>query len=431
MRDRDLSTTHSIMNPQVDRTKPEAEQAAGEVALHKVGETENHITVRGARMLATLAPYADELTIYPGSDIRPQDGRYALSFAVPMATPGLKFICRDSYSKQRDPFDYPLSSRFDEMDAVAIFDDVEVPKSRVFLDGDTVGLLRGDLRHRLARPHHAPGLHARLREALLRASGSPTCWPNTTGVGALRPHPGEARPASANMVELTRSGLVSAEAGSFLDEGGVWSPDDRPFLALPSVLVTFDPHPAEVVRPGSHPAQLTTLRRKAELVEQLGVDAFCVLPFTLGAVQGAGRRVRARGPGGPAARGRRGGRRELHLRAQGAGQRRAAAPRSASGSGSPWRAPSWSPCRNRRRQEITFSSTYIRACIDAGDVAAAAAALGRPHRLEGIVVRGDGRGHELGFPTANLSTPRFAAVPADGVYACLVPLLNASRPARR
>src|SRR3989475_3608868 len=137
MRDADLSTTHSIMNPQVDRSKPEAEQAPGEVALHKVGETENHITVRGARMLATLAPYADELTIYPGSDIRPQDGDYALSFALPMGTPGLKFICRDSYSKQRSRFDYPLSSRFDEMDAVVIFNDVEVPKERLFLCGDT------------------------------------------------------------------------------------------------------------------------------------------------------------------------------------------------------------------------------------------------------------------------------------------------------
>jgi len=74
--------------------------------------------------------------------------------------------------------------------------------------------------------------------------------------------------------------------------------------------------------------------------------------------------------------------------------------------------------------EITFSSTYIRACIDAGDVAAAQSALGRPHRLEGIVVRGDRRGHELGFPTANLSTPRFAAVPADGVYACWFSFVN-------
>ena len=69
-------------------------------------------------------------------------------------------------------------------------------------------------------------------------------------------------------------------------------------------------------------------------------------------------------------------------------------------------------------EEMVFSSTYIRSCIDAGDVLAAAAALGRPHRLEGIVVRGDGRGRELGYPTANLSPAGYAAVPADGVYAC-------------
>ena len=139
MRDYDLSTTHALMNPQVDRTKAEAEQAMGQVSLHKLADTADGIVVRGARMLATLAPFADELLVYPGSDIRPQDGRYALSFAIPIATPGLKFICRDSYSKQRDRYDYPLSSRFDEMDAVVIFDDVEIPRERVFLDGDTVG----------------------------------------------------------------------------------------------------------------------------------------------------------------------------------------------------------------------------------------------------------------------------------------------------
>jgi riboflavin kinase/FMN adenylyltransferase len=66
---------------------------------------------------------------------------------------------------------------------------------------------------------------------------------------------------------------------------------------------------------------------------------------------------------------------------------------------------------------ITFSSTYIRSCIDAGDVEAAAVALGRPHRVEGVVVHGDRRGRELGFPTANVSTAPFTALPADGVYA--------------
>ncbi len=66
---------------------------------------------------------------------------------------------------------------------------------------------------------------------------------------------------------------------------------------------------------------------------------------------------------------------------------------------------------------MAFSSTYVRSCIDAGDVAAAARALGRDHRIEGIVVRGAGRGRELGYPTANLRLEQYAAVPADGVYA--------------
>jgi riboflavin kinase/FMN adenylyltransferase len=68
-------------------------------------------------------------------------------------------------------------------------------------------------------------------------------------------------------------------------------------------------------------------------------------------------------------------------------------------------------------EETTVSSTYVRACVDAGDVEAAGEALGRPHRVEGIVVRGDARGRDLGYPTANLETTPYAAVPADGIYA--------------
>ncbi|SEP16590.1 riboflavin kinase / FMN adenylyltransferase [Amycolatopsis saalfeldensis] len=201
---------------------------------------------------------------------------------------------------------------------------------------------------------------------------------------------------------------------------------------LPSVLLTFDPHPSEVLRPGSHPAQLTTLRRKAELVESLGIDAFAVLPFTLdlsklspdefvhevlvdrlhtAAVVVGDNFTFGFKAAGDVALLRRLGQRfgfvaygaELQGRSLAEGDRAA--------------------------NDITFSSTYVRSCIDAGDVVAAADALGRPHRLEGIVVRGDGRGHDLGYPTANLSTPRFAAVPADGVYVAW--FTRSSDPGRR
>ena len=72
---------------------------------------------------------------------------------------------------------------------------------------------------------------------------------------------------------------------------------------------------------------------------------------------------------------------------------------------------------HHQSETVTFSSTYIRACVDAGDVVAATEALGRPHRVEGVVVRGDGRGRGLGYPTANVAPPMYSAIPADGVYA--------------
>jgi riboflavin kinase/FMN adenylyltransferase len=66
---------------------------------------------------------------------------------------------------------------------------------------------------------------------------------------------------------------------------------------------------------------------------------------------------------------------------------------------------------------VTISSTYIRACVAAGDMVSAARALGRPHRVDGVVVRGDRRGRDLGYPTANVESPQYTAIPADGVYA--------------
>ena len=187
---------------------------------------------------------------------------------------------------------------------------------------------------------------------------------------------------------------------------------------LPSVVLTFDPHPSEVLRPGSHPAQLTTLPRKAELIEQLGVDVVAVLPFTpelsrLTVDEFVHEILVDR----------------LHVAAVVVGENFTFGAKAAGnvdvlhelgsrfGFATYGSALQGDIVRNGDPVEINFSSTYVRSCIDAGDVAAAAAALGRPHRLEGIVVRGDGRGRKLGFPTANLSTSRFAAVPADGVYA--------------
>jgi riboflavin kinase / FMN adenylyltransferase len=180
---------------------------------------------------------------------------------------------------------------------------------------------------------------------------------------------------------------------------------------VPSVLVTFVPHPSEVVRPGSHPPVLTTIVRRAELVEQLGVDVFLALPFTLefsqlapdefahialverlhasGVVVGENFRFGHKAAGDVALLHRLGAR--FGFSADGVTLLKDGA--------------------------TTLSATYVRSCVQAGDLRGAAAALGRPHRVDGVVERGDQRGRELGFPTANLRTDAWAAVPADGVYA--------------
>ncbi len=182
-------------------------------------------------------------------------------------------------------------------------------------------------------------------------------------------------------------------------------------LGLPAVMMTFDPHPAEVLRPGSHPAELTTLRRRADLAEGLGVDVFCVLPFTLAVaatsaesfvhevlvdqlfacevVVGEDFRFGHKGAGGLDLL------RDLGDRW---GFTADGVPLLSDGS-------------------VKISSTFVRAAVAAGDVRGAARALGREHRVEGVVVHGDGRGTGLGIPTANMAAAPFAAIPADGVYA--------------
>lgn len=134
VRDNDIFLTHAIINPQNDRSKPSYEQKDVFTHLGAVEETPDGLVVRGAKMLATLAPITDEVIIYSFPGFQKGDERYALAFAIPLDTPGLKIICREQMQNgERSLFDHPLASRFEEMDAVLAFEDVVVPWDRVFL----------------------------------------------------------------------------------------------------------------------------------------------------------------------------------------------------------------------------------------------------------------------------------------------------------
>jgi len=180
--------------------------------------------------------------------------------------------------------------------------------------------------------------------------------------------------------------------------------------ALTLVAVTFDPHPMAVLRPEHAPTTLTTLEARAELLVDAGADAVLALPFDMDmagwgpndfaqrvlvdalhaevCVVGANFRYGCRAAGDVS-----------DLQDFGAGHGFVAEGIPLDGGPQVW------------------SSTYIRTCLAGGDVAGAAEALGRPYAVRGLVVKGDQRGRELGFPTANVPTSGLTAVPPDGVYA--------------
>lgn len=137
VREHDLCLTHTLVNPQANRAVGPSKQAEPFLAAGIVRETDEGVVIRGARMLATL-PVSDEIMVFPSTVLRGQaeDAPYAFAFAIPCATPGLRFLCRETFDYNRSPADHPLGSRFEEMDAVVIFDDVLVPWERMFLMRD-------------------------------------------------------------------------------------------------------------------------------------------------------------------------------------------------------------------------------------------------------------------------------------------------------
>ncbi len=185
------------------------------------------------------------------------------------------------------------------------------------------------------------------------------------------------------------------------------------------VAVTFDPHPSAVVRPDTQPLMLSTLDQRVALLGDAGVDAVLVLTFTselatwtpaefvervlvdglhaAGVVVGEGFRFGHRAAGDAAL-----------LEKLGAAHDFVVAPLALE---------IGAVVEHGDAGQVAWSSTYIRQCVLEGDVAEAARALQRPHRIEGVVVHGDHRGRELGYPTANLDPVAHAAIPADGVYA--------------
>jgi len=135
VRENDLLLTHTLVNPQANRSLATWQQKDKFLAARILRETDSGVVVRGARLLATIGPISDEILVFPSTVYRvtEDDKPYALAFAIPCDTPGLRFICRETMDHGRSAYDHPLASRFEEPDAIVVFDDVEVPFERCFL----------------------------------------------------------------------------------------------------------------------------------------------------------------------------------------------------------------------------------------------------------------------------------------------------------
>jgi 4-hydroxyphenylacetate 3-monooxygenase len=258
IRENDLTLTHSLINLQRSRDVSGAVNLDEGTALRMVRETDAGIVVRGARVLATLGPMADEIAVYsPRVRHTERHSPFALNFAIPCGTPGLKFLCRESFDLGRSHFDHPLGSRFEEMDCVVFFNDVLVPWERVFILGD-VDLLNGTPMATHSMTHTAHQGAAKNVAKCEFVLGVALLMTQTLGNAHL-PHSEERLGELMLYTELMKACLRAAEADAQLDQWGVMCPAPLPAEATRNLFMTAYP-------------------RMVEILQLLGSSSFLIIP---------------------------------------------------------------------------------------------------------------------------------------------------------
>jgi 4-hydroxyphenylacetate 3-monooxygenase len=247
VRDDDLYVAYVIIPPHVDRTQIAPGQPDAFVQVGVVAEKDGGITVRGSQKLATGAVLADELFVSCMVPQKAGDEDYALSFAVPIGTPGLKLYPRRPYAPaQTGMFDYPLSTRFDESDSLAVFDDVFVPWERVFVYRD-VELTRNQF---FLTPAHVFGntqAQVRLTVKMQFLAGV------ARKIAAIshsdsNPQVIDILGDLAYLAASVEGMVLAAEANFRLDERGVAVPDPRFLYAMMGQQAEFFPRGLHLLR---------------------------------------------------------------------------------------------------------------------------------------------------------------------------------------
>ncbi len=251
IREQDLCLTHTLVNPQRSRSPQRyiTDSLAEDVALKVIKETDAGIVVRGARVLATLGPLSDEIAVYPSRSHHTADNahQYAVSFSIPSSTRGLRYICRESFDYGRTPFDHPLGARFEEMDAVAIFDNVLVPWERVFLMGNVESC--NNMTSRTGWIYHS--FHQVITRLVAKTEfllGTASLMVETLGSGD-QAHVQERIAEMIMNLEIIKALLRTAEVDAAPDEWGLVTPARVPLTVAENMYArSFYPRMIEIMQ---------------------------------------------------------------------------------------------------------------------------------------------------------------------------------------
>ncbi|HKW04788.1 MAG TPA: 4-hydroxyphenylacetate 3-monooxygenase, oxygenase component [Nitrososphaerales archaeon] len=246
IRENDLLMTHTLIHPQANRSVGPGKQSDPFLAARVAEKNDEGVVIRGARMLATL-PLADEILVFPSTVIRgsPDDMPYAFAFGIPLSTKGLRFICRESFAEDSS-YDHPLASRFDEQDAVVIFDNVLVPWERMFLLEDVEGAntLQEASSGIVFMSHQVAVKNVAKTEFIL---GVVSLIVDTIGIDQFQ-HVQEKVAEVIITLESMKAFLRASEADSKINKWGIMTPDFAPLNAARNLYPKLYPRLREIIQ---------------------------------------------------------------------------------------------------------------------------------------------------------------------------------------
>ncbi len=247
-RENDISLTHTLIHPQVNRAKAENEQEDANMALHLVEEREDGIIVDGIRLLATQGAITDETLVFPSTVKKSgeTDDPYSLAFVVKNNAPGLTHISREPWDYKDNKWDYPLSSRYEEGDTIISFENVFIPWERVFVCGNS-SICNRTFSETNADVHMS---HQVLSKAVVKVEfilGVALSIIDAIGIEQFQHVKDKGRDIMITL-ETMRSHLYRAEQNATLDESGMMTPDFDALNAARNWFPRVYPSMAEIIR---------------------------------------------------------------------------------------------------------------------------------------------------------------------------------------